>query len=607
MFDTFSLVSETTERFSTPRTNICMFLITTTDNDQHDKLQRPAAPPVDNGDATTPPFSAPSRTPVPVAAPTAAPRGIQTLFPTVDTNQPTFETARAFITVATSFPSSTAAVTVRASIVDALKSEEIQTRDGSTSDAPSFVPSDVPSWVPSTVPTIPSIPVTPKASFSGPSPAPTEFERVPRVPFVISTPSPSPTEQAQLVPQESTLWLTADPVNLQAVGAVDVSSIREPFFQHVETLMKPYMMKHVGEILKNFKLNIAFLPAKSRSVSVGVTGSQAMKLSYFDVLVDMEISSESANDLNLFQDEQATAAVASFFRGMSVNALITSLNQGGIPIDAILHAELSMEAHLANMYSSELSDPFENIRVNDPPDTLKSETNNDDESDKSAALYVALVSGGCVLAAVMLAILYNRRRNRRFQIHYPGDSEEGSLFTNSDASTIKPAAITLRNKSVDDNSVISGMSAMYPQSASKTPGFPLIPARMQFGPDLAGEEKEDLEHAMVPVNGNQNYTATSALTCLDGAQTIDGLSNQYPEFDLYSSMPARPAFSIDGITIPFSYSVDDEDYQKERKRWHDEADDLALIVIPDGPASVEGNERMDYFNDDEESNLENEI
>jgi hypothetical protein len=391
------------------------------------------------------------------------------------------------------------------------------------------------------------------------------------------------------------LWLTADPVNLQAVGAVDVNIIREPFFQHIEKLLKPYLMKHVGEILKEFKLNIEFLPAKTELISLGVTGSQFMTLSYFDVIVDMEISSQDG--LSLFQGEQATAAVAAFFRGMSVDALISSLNQASIRIDTILHADLSMEAHLANS-RQEVSDPFENVRVNDPPENIEVGTNNDDESDKSAALYAALVSGGGVLAAVMLAILYNRRRKRRFRIHYPGDSAEGSLFTDSDASTIKPAAITLRNKVRDDHSVLSGMSnmsALYHQSASKKPGILLDPER-------AGEEKEELEHInsgeMVAVNGNQNYTATSALTCLDGAQTIDRLSFQYPEFDLYSSMPASPTWS--GISIPMSYCVDDEDYQMERRRWHDEADDLALIVLPDRPASVVANATTDDVNDDDE-------
>jgi hypothetical protein len=211
----------------------------------------------------------------------------------------------------------------------------------------------------------------------------------------------------------------------------------------------------------------------------------------------MEISSENVDDLTLFQDEQATAAVASFFKGMSLSALITSLNQASIRIDAILHAELSMEEHLANLHSvdegQQVSDPFEKVQGNDPVESvIKPETNKDDKKDKAAALYAALVSGGAVLVAFMLAILYNRRRQRRFKIHYPGDSEEGSLFTDSDVSTIKPAAITMRNKSGDDNSVLSNMSPLYHQSVARKPGFPTVPPRMPFDPDRS-EEKEDLE------------------------------------------------------------------------------------------------------------------
>jgi hypothetical protein len=615
-----------------------MFLITPTDHDPHDKLQRPTASPV----MTT--TSAPIQVPVPAPTPTAAPNDI-TLFPTVDTNQPTLiidESPLDTLEASTIFAATPRANIVQASSSEALRSSGILTSDAPSatpsatpSDVPSFVPSDVPSDVPSSVPsTGPSIdmtvfetvPIIPRVSgsateqgsvdtvgaTSGPSPSPVEFQRVPRIPYPTSGPSPSPTEQevaiAKSVPQGSTLWLTADPVNLQAVGSVDVNLVRQPFFQHVETLMKPYMMKHVGEILRNFELNIEFLPPKTRSIPVGVTGSQFRTVSFFDVLVKMEISSENVDDLTLFRDEQATAAVTSFFKGMSLGALITSLNQASIRIDTILHAELSMEEHLANLYpvdeGLQVSDPFEKVQGNDPVESaIKPETSKDDKKDKAAALYAALVSGGAVLVAVMLAILYNRRRQRRFKIHYPGDSEEGSLFTDSDVSTIKPAAITLRDKSGDDNSVLSNMSPLYHQSVTRKPGFPIIPPRMSFDPDLGGEEKEELEHASEFVN-----TGSSALTCLDGAQQVDNLSKNYPEFDMYSSMPPSPspAWSADGVTIPYSYSVDDEEYQKERKRWHDEADDLALIHIPD-QRSVVSNFTMDDANDDEESYQENEI
>jgi hypothetical protein len=586
--------------------------------------------------------SAPVQAPVPAPTPTTAPNvmtptpttspNVMTLFPTEETNQPTVISGSFDTFEPTTFIVATPrANIVQASTMKSLRSSGIQTSDAPSatpSDVPSFVPSDSPSSVPSTVPSMDmaaydSMPIIPRVSgsateqvsadnmsaTSGPSTSPVEFQRVPRIPYPTSyptsAPSPSPTESdvviAKSVPQGSTLWLTADPVHLQAVGTVDVNLVRQPFFQHVETLMKPYMMKHVGEILKNFELNIEFLPPKTRLIPVGFTGSLFRTVSYFDVLVKMEISSENVDDLTLFQDEQATAAVAAFFRGMSLGALITSLNQASIRIDTILHAELSMEEHLANLHpvdkSPQVSDPYEKVQGTDPLESvIKPETNNDDKKDKAAALYAALVSGGAVLVAVMLAILYNRRRQRRFKIHYPGDSEEGSLFTDSDVSTIKPAAITLRNKSGDDNSVVSNMSPLYNRSVLGKP-----PPRMPFDPDLVGEEKEELEHASEFVN-----TGSSALTCLDGAHPVDHLSMKYPEFDMYSSMPPTsspsPAWPAEKVTIPFSYSADDEEYQKERRRWHNEADDLALIVIPD-QRSVVSNFVMDDTDDDEESNV----
>ncbi len=219
-----------------------------------------------------------------------------------------------------------------------------------------------------------------------------------------------------------------------------------------------------------------------------------------------------------------------------MSAIITSLDQASIRIGTILPAEFSMEEHLANLNpvdeSPQVSDPYEKVQGSDS--VIKPESNKEDKKEKAAGLYAALVSGGAVLVAVMLAILYNRRRQRRFQIHYPGDSEEGSLFTDSDVSTIKPAAITLRNKSGDDTSILSNMSPLFPKSVSGKPGFPIVPPRMPSDPDLVGEEKEELEYASEFVN-----TGTSALTCLDGAQPVDHLSMKYPEFDMYSSMPPR--------------------------------------------------------------------
>lgn len=598
-----------------------------------DLISEPTAPPADSGDGDDDSIvSEPTASPimVVVAPPTEPPIMDTTLFPTMETLQPTLDivdvtgstlepttfgsSLGTFVetTPGSSFETFVSQVLVQGSQVLVQGSSTRESRNsGNMSAAPSSVPSlveglratgggplsDPPSWVPSDAPS--SIPST----SPGPSSVPTITQSAVGL---TSLPTQQDSEQIAVIDNEDleretpgyTLWLEPDAVNLQAVGSVDVNSVREVFFGHVERLIKPYMADHVGDILQKFQLNIEFLPTKTRSVSVGITGQRSMTLSYFDVLVKMQISSQSIEDLNLFQDKQATAAVASFFEGHSLGALISSLNQAKIPINTILHAELSMEDYLENLHTI-----GEGQQVGGSNQSAKATNDEDEDEDKTAALYAALVSGGAVLVAIVLAILYNRRRKRRFEVHYPGESSKGSLYTDSNASTastIKPAAITLRNKSTDEASVQSAMSSLYHNSAFKKRGFSFLPSRLSLDSDQEGEEKEcfseDQEQGsqfvnkgeMVCVDDNPNYAVTSALTCLDGAQHNVDLPNQYPEFDLYSNMPPSSPWSADGISIPYSYKVDDEEYQNERRRWRDEADDLALIAIPD--PSVAGSE-----------------
>jgi hypothetical protein len=385
---------------------------------------------------------------------------------------------------------------------------------------------------------------------------------------------------------------------MQAVGTVDVAraSIREFFFQVVDSMMLEHLKDdaRAGNMLKKFELNLDFQPQNTRTIAAGMTRSDILILSYFDVFVDIEIGSTSIDRLNNFQDKQATEAVASFFQGESNKELIKELNRASLKVESIQPVDQAMEDHLDSLPVT--SDGL--ILQRDKPKIIEKEKDDNtatDDNDKQTILYASIVSGSVVLSAVVFAVLYNRRKKRQFVAYYPGDSEGGSLFTDGSRSDIRPAAITVRSKKQedDDGTVNSEFSSLYMPSGGQHMSGSLVSPQMSFG-DVEGnyqfDEVETSEFvnagAIVSAEGKTGYVGTSALTCLDATASVGALTDDYPEFSLYSSVklpsPATsPGWSVDGMSVPFSYHVDDEEYQRQRQRWHDEADDLALIVLPD--------------------------
>mmetsp|Transcript_9063 Transcript_9063/g.19536 ORF Transcript_9063/g.19536 Transcript_9063/m.19536 type:complete len:165 (-) Transcript_9063:17-511(-) len=88
---------------------------------------------------------------------------------------------------------------------------------------------------------------------------------------------------------------------------------------------------------------------------------------------------------------------------------------------------------------------------------------------------------------------------------------------------------------------------------------------------------EDVFRVQNPFDYNEVAQAT--LTNLDGDGSIKGIDSSYPEFEMFVNVktPPTPQWP-DGEDL---YESQNEEYNTQRKRWQEEANDLDSIGLPD--------------------------
>jgi len=262
------------------------------------------------------------------------------------------------------------------------------------------------------------------------------------------------------------------------------------------------------------------------------------------------------------------------------------------------------------------------VSASDHPNNDGDENKSDPESDPigvdttsggdpNTALYAGVVSASVVVIAIV-AVVYSTRRRKRKWFQDAVESVASSLYSDGAGppdgkvlpvltptgtstirtglmtsspqssqssfhrkSRVKPAAITMR-----------GRNAMRSQGSVSTLGsfnMTLNPVleKHSMEDDTDSEEKiEEESDCLTLMEDGPDLVAGTSLTCLDNTYSFEGLTSNYPEFELYSGIPEiSPSWSVDGLTID-----GDDDYQprsSRRSRWQDESSETGISRLPD--------------------------
>lgn len=371
--------------------------------------------------------------------------------------------------------------------------------------------------------------------------------------------------------------VTTDPFIIQASGVFDAERSESIIVGVIENLMKPYIRAYGKSLIESYEISIKFFPEYG-TITTSSTGSVSMT-AYFDISMTLELSSTDSNELSSFNKDSATALVGDFFKGNHLIRLKRTLVQEGVNVRDIEIVE-SLPAKPSS------GTPETPVPHNFEPD------------DRSVALIAAVASGSILLFAVASVLIVTRNRSGASgKFSGTGALSETSSVpsytdtTDSGNRRIRPSALQVRRKR-EAASVGSFSSAYEDRSLSDDHDIvhnasvglerPRTNIIQHFLP--VKEELDRLENGLV---------SSAALTCLD-EQVEPAMPDRYPEFHVYAHLPkpeprmarmpyqdlcpASPAWSLGSGSF---HSHVDEEYAEQRRRWHDEANDLALLALPD--------------------------
>jgi hypothetical protein len=374
-------------------------------------------------------------------------------------------------------------------------------------------------------------------------------------------------------------------------GDFDPKQEEAGFFEVIQTSFNLYCQAFIDKLLDEFDITVMFMEDLTQSNTTGASGLPIT--SWCEVNVTFMIGSEIETDLDAFTVDKATQFVSRFFLSSQKTRLINGMGQAGIDLDDIQPFYV-----LPDDVQEKLKADSEQTK--DEPMTQQSSS----DGSKSA-LFVAVASGGVIFLALGAVLVSNRRRTRNMNTYgkesHTGDgssysdgsaSQAVSFVSGQGTSEVLPAALHVRNKRERERQLM--MSSNSTVSSYRTTETACLSKKTK----TAGEAFDGTaaystgqgvhETALVRLEDGPELVASGALTCLDGDESVGALNEAYPEFDLYqtnASPPPSPVWSVDNFSNASPYSAE-EDYLVARRRWHDEANDLELIALPDNESDV---------------------
>jgi hypothetical protein len=393
------------------------------------------------------------------------------------------------------------------------------------------------------------------------------------------TVAPSITVVAASEPILYTDTVKANPIYLRVVGEFDPLDEEGDFFAVVEEMFGPYSKAYISYILKDFNVAIVFLNALTQMTAVA--GGSTMATSWCEVNVTFHVASETEQYVADFTVERASQFVKRFFMDSHKVRLINRMAETGVPVQDLE----AMDALPDDMKA--ILEPAARTEAKPVPPMDK-----DADGDMPrSSLAVTIASGGVIFLAIGAMVFASRPRNRVPDIHGrpslisggedPTLSKALAFVSGERLGGVKPAALHVRNRrerqrqrAMSSNNTV----ATYFTTESAFTTVSHTDEQRRDNIDVSDQA------ASAPTGSRLvDLAVSSALTCLDGDESVGALNEAYPEFELYqsnASPPPSPVWSIDNYSNTSPYSVE-EDYVAERRRWHDQANELDLIALPD--------------------------
>lgn len=456
-------------------------------------------------------------------------------------------------------------------------------------------------------PTISPAPTT-ETSFPTTSPAPTSTFYPTWIdtdfPTTSLYPTGPPTSIATTEPTVAEFPVNAvyaEPRLLRFVGLYDPLRAEKTIFNVMETVMAPYFRAFGGSALEDFELDIEFLHDYDEVDTSYQTTSVTM---YISVNVTFGLdASANRTEKAAFTPAVATQLVESFFEGNHALRLQRSLVRQGVKVRDMRKVDSLPDPEKRGRYSG--SDGAV-IDVN--PFVPR-----EGGGGVLGAGHIAAIVAGCLIVAVLGAVMFATkyrptRRSFGMVSNMKGWRGRGRSnvswadYASSDGSStfpvkppkggIQPAAIQLRRKREEESlgGLASVASLDYTYADVAKPGNSPVPSR--------GRRRNDDESTL-----EGGLISSAALTCLDDEAPDTAISTKFPEFSMYSHAPASqkpmtangttgplppiescpqsPVWSIGAASYEFMTAADSADYAEQRRRWHDQASDLALLNLPD--------------------------
>ena len=396
------------------------------------------------------------------------------------------------------------------------------------------------------------------------------------------------------------------------------------FFEEVERILAPYATSQIGPELIKFLLSVVFEDDKKDVVSLGLTGQNTLYRSVFQIEAIFDLEGDS-DMVNRFGRRDATSIVGTVFQDQLLDRLLLALANRGIRISNIGIYDPKDDAN-----GSEGGGDTTTIPESDDPDLPESKTK--DKSRRNAVL-VTLFSGALVIFALCVAIFLNNRRRRRYY-HYgekvaqasriSGSQGPLSISETSEGGGSKVQRAAGASKSYDSRDFLRRDATM---ASGLEPMLDDIENSYTYYTSPSYEEEKLEMEPLDPTNQSlssagvvdPNAIAGATLTALDGTGSVSQLNESYPEFEMFAGLkqPGSPGSPQTQYDIPPSspmnpnkppspispyWSVDgalsgpeDEEYQSDRRRWQDEANDIGLTSAPDHN-SRDGESTSDAYN-----------
>ncbi|KAL7569958.1 hypothetical protein ACA910_008614 [Epithemia clementina (nom. ined.)] len=402
----------------------------------------------------------------------------------------------------------------------------------------------------------PVVPTVPSFNFSIFTPPKTVVQ-------LTSAPTVSPTSEPTKAPAQTEI-IETDPIAYEAVGKADLSAIEKNFFEQTERLLTPYLAKHVGFVLRNYKLTITFVEDTDGSQRE-VQGDLNFYLNIFEIKLRLELYGIPPQ-LKPFDKEKMQDLVAKFLTGDNLVELINWMNTKDIPIKM--------------------------IRLYDPnnPSPIPTEGQHDEGNSGGVSNPILLASLLCfslVLLSVA-AVFYVKRRTTRLHGSgkmlespmnsvYSNGSEDGSVAVGARATTSPKIRTEHQEKDLEhayeDHFLDPSTEQLLP-----TP-YRLQNSASQNNTERVTEETtpEDDERNLYFHDALHEEDGRATLESLDGQGSLNRLSQTYPEFDMFVNV--APAGTE---ALPNQGRSGNNDFHHEDNRIrYQEVNDSTPVGLPD--------------------------